>query len=169
MDAAQHKATAVATLTQVGARLVHHGQAEGWRVHLPVFLGRFPVEPTDDDLVAFYRSLSAVLRDPTFRHGRWQLCERSGWEGNDRFENLVTWCWDGPSRWLIVVNLSDTTSAGHVRAPWDDLRGTPCRLVDATNDVTYERDGTSLCDGLFVELGPWAWHLFHVEPQREGS
>jgi hypothetical protein len=128
-----------------------------------VFLDRFPDEPANDDLAAFYESLWSVLGDPTFRHGRWRLCDRSGWEGNEGFENIVSWCWDGETRWLVAVNLGDTTSAAHVRTPWGDLRGQSCRLVDDTNHVTYDRDGDALCDGLFVELGPWSWHLFRVE------
>ena len=52
-------AIALATLTQTGARLVHHGQLQGWRVRLPVFLGRFPAEPIDHDLAEFYRSFLA--------------------------------------------------------------------------------------------------------------
>jgi hypothetical protein len=167
LDREREKVVAVATLTQTGARLVHHGQAEGCKVRLPVFLGRYPEEPVDDDLVAFHRTLLAALSDPTFRHGRWQLCERSGWPGNDRFEDLVAWCWDGEARWLVVVNLGAETAAGHVRAPWGDLRDRRCRLVDPTTGVTYERDGTELHDGLYVELGPWSWHLFRVEPVLE--
>jgi hypothetical protein len=163
LDPARQRAVTVATLTQTGARLVHDGQAEGRTVRLPVFLGRYPAEPVDAGLAAFHRSLWAALRDPTFRHGRWRLCERSGWPGNDRFDDLVAWCWDGETRWLVVVNLGDATAAGHVRAPWDDLRGRTFRLVDPTDDVTYERTGDDLCDGLYVELAPWGWHLFRVE------
>lgn len=166
-EPAREQAAAVATLTQTGARLVHDGQMEGRKVRLPVFLGRFPAEPADPDLTAFHRSLLTALGDPTFRTGTWQLCERSGWPGNDSFENLVAWCWDGDHRWLVVVNLSPATAVGHVRGPWDDLRGRPCRLVDPTHDVTLDRAGSDLCDGLYVELGPWGWHLFRVEPAEE--
>jgi alpha amylase-like protein len=166
-DPAQHKATAVTTLTQAGARLVHHGQLEGWTVRLPVFLDRYPTERTDDDLASFYRSLLTALRDPTFRHGHWRLCERRGWPGNDSYQGLVAWSWDGDSRWLIVVNLSGTPATGRVLAPWEDLRGRAWRLVDPTNDITYERAGDELRDGLYVELGPWRWHLFRVEPTGE--
>lgn len=161
VDPAREKALTVATLTQTGARLVHHGETEGRKVRLPVFLGRYPDEPADDDLAGFHRALAAALRDATFHHGRWQLCDRTGWD--DTAQHLVAWCWEGESRWLVVVNLSGTTSAGQVRAPWADLRGHTCRLVDPTNDVAYLRAGDALCDGLFVELGPWAWHLFRVE------
>ena len=62
-----------------------------------------------------------------------------------------------------MVNLSDRPAAGVVRAPWDELRVSDCRLVDPTNDVAYVRTGDELCDGLYVELGPWAWHLFRIE------
>jgi hypothetical protein len=169
VDPRREKAITVATLTQTGARLVHHGQIEGSKTRLPVFLGRYPIEPTDDDLAAFHRSLLASLHDPTFRHGRWQLCDRWGWDGDDRWQNLVAWSWDGESRWLVVVNLSDATSAGKVRAPWDDLRGSAWHLVDLTNDVSFQRDGNDLCDGLYVELGPWSWHLFRIEPVEENQ
>jgi hypothetical protein len=165
----REKALAVATLTQVGARLVHEGQLEGWKVHLPVFLGRFPDEPTDDDLASFHRSLLAALRDPTFRHGRWQLCERSGWPGNEAFENVLAWCWDGEHRWLVVVNLGDAPAVAHVRAPWADLRGRTCQLADPTTGIGFERTGDDLCDGLYVELDPWRWHLLRLEDDPQVS
>jgi hypothetical protein len=158
---------AVTALTQTGARLVHNGQLQGATVHLPVFLGRYPVEPTDQALLDFYRSFLGALTDPTFRLGRWQLCERSGWPGDDRYQNLVTWCWDGDTRWLIVVNLSDTTSAGMVRTQWDDLKGQQCRLTDPTQNTAFVRAGDDLVEGLFVELDAWRWHLFRIEPLTE--
>jgi hypothetical protein len=166
-EPARERAAAVATLAQTGARLVHHGQVEGRKVRLPVFLGRFPPEPVDTDMVEFHRRFLAALDDPTFRTGTWQLCDLSGWPGDDTFRDLVAWCWEGDSRWLVVVNLSDATGRGHVRTPWPDLRGRPCRLIDPTTDVAYERAGDDLCDGLYVELGPWGWHLFRVETPEE--
>src|SRR4051812_30494997 len=47
VDPAREKALAVATLTQTGTRLVHDGQADGRKVHLPVFLRRAPEETVD--------------------------------------------------------------------------------------------------------------------------
>lgn len=167
LEPGKEKAAAVATLTQTGARLVHDGQMEGRKVRLPVFLGRSPPEPVDADLVEFHRSLLAALDDPTFRTGVWRLCERSGWPGNDSFGNLAAWCWEGERRWLVVVNLGATTAIGHVRAPWNDLRGQHWRLVDPTADAVFDRAGDDLCDGLYVELGPWRWHLFRVETAQE--
>ena len=55
-DDRRQRAAAVATLTQTGARLVHDGQFDGRKVRLPVFLGRYPDEPTDRELSAFYQT-----------------------------------------------------------------------------------------------------------------
>jgi hypothetical protein len=158
------RAAAVATMTQTGARLVHDGQLEGRRVRLPVFLGRSPREDPDTELASFHRSLLDVLSDSTFRTGRWAVCETVGWQGNDSFENLVGWCWDGDRRWLIVVNLGDATASGRVRVPWTDVVGHTYRLVDPTTGLDVTRSGTDLQEGLYVELGPWRWHVFGVNP-----
>ena len=92
------------------------------------------------------------------------MCDRSGWPGNNSFENLVAWSWEGDTRWLIVVNLSDGTAAGRVRAPWQDLRGHRWQLVDPTRGVSFDRDGDDLVDGLYVELDAWHWHLLRIDP-----
>src|SRR6185312_16309456 len=60
-EPARERAAAVATLTQTGARLVHEGQLEGRKVHLPMFLARFPAEPGDPALESFYESLLSAL------------------------------------------------------------------------------------------------------------
>jgi hypothetical protein len=154
---------AVTALTQAGARLVHNGQLEGATVRLPVFLGRYAEESTDEALSAFYRTFLSAVADPTFRRGGWHLCDRSGWPGDDRYQNLVAWCWEGDSRWLIVVNLSESTAAGLVRVPWDDLRGRHWQLTDPTQNSTLLRSGDDLVDGLFVDLDAWRWHMFRID------
>ena len=133
-----------------------------------MFLGRYPDEDIDPVADAFYRDFLPLLADPTFRDGDWRLCDRSGWSGDDGYRDLISWCWDGPSRWLIVVNLSPNTAAGLIHAPWDDLRGQECQLVDATNDLSFLRSGDDLVDGLFVQLPGWGWHMFRVttEPSQ---
>jgi hypothetical protein len=161
-DPDRERAAVVTVLTQQGARLVHDGQIEGRRVHLPVFLGRFPDEAPDPACEAFHRALLSALTDPTFRHGDWRLGERSGWDGNDTWEHLVVWSWTGERRWLVVVNLSAARATGHVRAPWDDLRGRTWHLADPVQGTAFERSGDHLSDGLYIELGPWGYHLLRV-------
>ena len=162
-DDRRQRAAAVTTLTQTGARLVHDGQFDGRKVRLPVFLGRYPDEPADGELSAFYQTLLAALKDPVFRTGTWELCDCTGWPGNDTTANLVAWSWDGDSRWLIVVNLGDADASGHVHAPWSDLRGGTFTLTDPTTNAVFERSGDDLANGLYVLLAPWSWHLLRVE------
>jgi len=158
------RAAAVVALSQTGARLVHDGQLEGRTVQLPVFLGRRPDEPVDESLRSFYDRLLAFLSDPVFHEGEWALVERSGWERNTTWQQLVGWGWRGASRTLVVVNLGDEPAEGHVAVPWDDLRGTTWRLADAADGQRYERAGDDLRDGLYVALAPWRWHLFDLSP-----
>jgi hypothetical protein len=158
------RAATVATLTQTGARLVHHGQITGARVHLPVFLGRGPAEQPDADLAAFHRALLVVLADPALRTGEWALAATSGWPGNDRWGDLVAWSWRGDAgRWLVVVNLGDATACGHVAVGWDELRGRDWHLTDPTTGDAFDRRGDDLVDGLYVELAPGAWHVLRIE------
>ncbi len=154
LDSARQEAVTLATLTQTGARLVHQGQLQGARIRLPVFLGRSPREDTDVALASFHQSLLKALRDSTFRTGTWALCET---------DRLLSWCWDGEHRWLIVVNLSAEDVVGHVRVPWSDVTDGTHRLVDPISGVEWVRSGREMRDGLYVELGPWQWHLFRVE------
>jgi len=161
---AKARAAAVVALSLSGARLVHEGQLDGRRVHLPVFLARRPDEQPDPELRAFYQRLLGALADPVFRTGAWQLAERSGWEGNESWRSLVAWGWrDGTPSKLVVVNLGDGRAEGHVSLPWDDLRGRRWRLADASDGAVYERSGDDLRDGLYVGLAPWGWHLFDLE------
>lgn len=161
---AQEKVAAVATFTQLGAKLVYDGQMSGAVRHVPVQLGRFPDELVDDGLAEFYGRLLQALQDRTFRTGDWALCEVSGWDGNVSAGNLLAWTRSGDSRWLVVVNLSDRPAEGSVRVAWNDLRGNHYRLTDITRDIEYIRRGDDLHDGLYVELDPWLWHLFEIQP-----
>ena len=133
-----------------------------------MFLGRYPDEPTDATVAGFYRTLLDVLADPTFHDGRWQLAESSGWPGSAA-ENLAAWCWDGGTRWLIVVNLGNRPAAGLVRAPLTDLLDRRWQLTDPTHTVSYDRSGNDLLGGLFVELAAWDWHLWRIDQGRDDT
>jgi hypothetical protein len=160
------RAAAVAILTLPGARLLHEGQFEGWKVRLPVFLARRPEEPVDHDLAAFYGRLLKELHHDVFRNGEWRLCEKSGWPDNRSCENILAWCWArGEERFVIVVNFSAVTSQALVRFPWDELRGKTWLLNDVLSGDSYDRSGDEMRDaGLYVDLGPWTCHLFQVCP-----
>ena len=158
------RAAAVATFTLTGAKLLHEGQLEGRKVRLPVFLGRRPVEPVDQELAAFYeRLLKEVTRD-VFLDGEWRLCERSGWPDNQSWLNVLAWCWvKEDERYLVVINFRQDVAQARVHVPWDKLRGRSWRLDDVLSGVSYDRSGDEMRDtGLHVDLGPWQFHLFQV-------
>jgi len=163
-SAGKGRAAAVAILTLMGAKLLHEGQFEGRKVRLPVFLGRRPVEPVDQDLVGFYDRLLKVIHRDAFRNGTWRLCERSGWPDNQSCQNILAWCWvKGDERYLVVINFRQEAAQARILVPWDGLRGKAWRLSDLLSDESYDRSGSEMLDtGLYVELGPWKCHLFQV-------
>jgi hypothetical protein len=161
----KRRAAALASLTLTGAKLLHEGQFEGRKVRLPVFLGRRPAEPVDQDLVAFYGSLLKETTRDVFRNGEWRLCERSGWPDNQTCRNILTWCWvKEDERYLIVINFGQGAAQALVHVPWDELRGKQWRLDDVLSGETYERSGSDMRDaGLYVDLKPWKCHLFQLQ------
>jgi len=161
------KAAAVAALTLPGARLLHDGQLDGRKVRLPVFLARRPSECMNEDLLAFYVRLLREIDHDIFRNGSWQLCSPVGWPDNQSCQNLLSWCWENhDDRRLIIINFSPTSSQARVPVPWADLRGGMWSLLDVLAGNSYQRNGDEMTNaGLYVELGPWALHLFHVSSQ----
>jgi hypothetical protein len=154
-------AAAVAFATLPGGKLFHEGQLEGQEVKLPVQLGRRPAEGTNGELLSFYRKLIREIGSEALREGDWRLCDRSGWQDNASFENLLAWCWrKGEERRLVVINYSDTPSQGRVRLPWQDLDGRVWSLKDLFSGSMYERVGKEMIEpGLFVDLEPWGFHF----------
>ncbi len=157
----KERAVAVLTTTLPGAVLLHEGQFEGRKVRLPVFLDRRPDEPLDGDLRQFYQTLLKAIAGDGVRSGRWRLCNREGWPDNQSCMNIIAWCWeDGDKRHLAVVNLSELSSQGKIRLPWNDLGDSAWTFADLTGGEDFARDGADLRDnGLFVDLGPWRFHL----------
>jgi glycosidase len=162
----QGLATAVAILTLPGAKLLHEGQFEGFKVRLPVFLARRPSETANQEIAAFYERLLKEINRDIFRNGEWRLCERSGWPDNESCQNILAWCWVKDSeRCLIVINFRQEAAQARVHLPWDELRGKMWRLDDVLSDESYDRSGDEIRDaGLYVDLGPWKCHLFRLRP-----
>ena len=162
---ARERAAALATSTLTGARLFHEGQFEGRKIRLPVFLGRRPEEPLDNELQAFYSNLLRAINSPVFRSGEWNLCERSGWPDNTSDQNIVAWRWrkDG-EKYLVVINFSDFTSQALIKVAFDELRDKQWRMTDVLSSDIYNRDGNQLLSsGLYVDLQPWKYHFLRLE------
>lgn len=157
---ARERAAAVAVATLPGATLWHEGQFEGWRVRLPVFLGRRSDEPVDEELRRFHLALLAIAAD--VRQGEWSRCEATGWPDNASCEQLLAWCWaSGDRRSLVVVNDADAPASARVHVPWTDLAGQSWRLDDRISGDVFDRDGNEIAaDGLYVQLPPWGASVF---------
>ena len=156
---AKERAAAITMATLPGIKLFHEGQFEGRKVRPPVFLGRRPNEPVDENLRGFYRKLLDAVNHEAFREGQWSLCERTGWPDNSSFQNLVAWNWvHGDERYLIAVNLSDWPTQAQIQVPWADAGGGKWHLIDLLSGATFERDGIR-SPGLYVELAPWNFHF----------
>ncbi len=153
------RAAAVAVATLPGATLWHEGQFDGWRIHVPVLLGRRPVEPEDTQLREFHLRLVDVAH--RVRRGAWARCEATGWPDNATWTRVLTWCWtDDEERTLVVINHADDRASAMIHLPWTDLAGRAWRLDDPLNGDVYERDGDDLASsGLFVDLPPWGFHV----------
>lgn len=161
---AQHQAAAIATFFAPGLRFFHQGQFEGARVRLPVHLCRAPVEPPNPDIVAFYDRLLSALID----EGAWSLIEpQQAWSGNPTGQDFIAYAWSKPAagNHVVVVNYSGHQAQCRLRLPFRDLSGGKFRLVDVMGSEVYERDGEELAGpGLFIDLGPWRYNVFRLEP-----
>jgi len=168
---AKERAAAIAMATLPGARLLHEGQFTGRKIRPSVFLGRRPQEPRDQGLESFYTKLLEAIDSPVFRDGRWSLCERTGWPDNSSFQNLGAWTWlKDDDRYLIVINLSDSSVQARVQIPWADVRGETWHLSDVFSGATYDRDGDEMqAAGLYLELEPWNCHFFHCDRLPSGT
>ena len=138
----------------------HEGQFEGWRVRLPVFLGRRPAEPVDEELRRFH--LGLIARRRRGARGDWDAVRRERLAGRLQLTQLLAWSWiDDEQRSLIVINFADAPAAARrVHPPWNDLAGRTWRLDDLLSDRVFVRDGTEIAtDGLYVQLAPWEFHV----------
>ncbi|HEX6921999.1 MAG TPA: alpha-amylase family glycosyl hydrolase [Actinomycetes bacterium] len=165
------RAAAVVVATLPGATLWHDGELTGRRVHLPVFLGRRPVEDVDHELLEFHQRLLSAVGGAGLRDGDWSLLECGGWPDNPSYGGLVAWAWhEGVPHHVVVVNLSGHPAQGRVPMPWAPLRGRYWRLHDLVADDTFDRDGDELvAPGLYVDLPAWGFHVLAVEPEPRAS
>jgi len=168
LEPARERAAAVVVATLPGTALWHEGQFEGWRVRLPVFLARRPVEPVDEDLRRFHLDLLAATTPR--RRGEWSLCTATGWPDDQSCEQLLTWCWrDDEQRTLVVVNDAGAPAAARVQLPWADIGEGRWRLDDLLSGDVYERDSAEMAGaGLFVQLPPWGFHVLAWSPVHDG-
>jgi hypothetical protein len=167
----RHQAAAIVTAFTPGLRFFHQGQFEGASVHVPAHLRRGPVEPPNADIAAFYDRLLSVLTSGGFRDGAWSLiAPQPAWDGNPTSQDFVSFAWQARNGGghVVVVNYSDHQGQCHLPLPFAGLAGRNVRLVDVMGSEVYDRDGAGLVEpGLFIDLGPWRYNVFRLEPVEQ--
>lgn len=164
----RHQAGAIVTFLAPGLRFFQDGQFAGAKVRLPTHLCRGPAEPENPEIAAFYdRLLDLLKRVTVFRDGAWsQLDPLAAWDGNPTAGGFIAFAWHGLAfSYLAVVNYTDHQGQCLLRLPFPDLRGKSFRLVDEMGSEVYLREGAAMADpGLFIDLGPWRFNVFRLEP-----
>jgi hypothetical protein len=166
-DPCVHRAAAVMTYSVPGLRFFHQGQREGRMKRISPHLIRAPHEPVDEEIAAFYDALLAVLRKPIVRSGEWQwLTCQPAWDGNASWDSLVAHAWRGAGdeRLLVAVNYAPHASQCYIPLPFPEIKDCSVQLKDLLSSASYVRVGDDLlARGLYLDMGPWAYHIFTVE------
>ncbi len=162
----RHKAAAVLTFCAPGLRLLHQGQLDGARVHIPIHLDRGPVEALDPAIHEFYLDLLAVLREPVLRDGVFLPLEvDAAWEGNPSHAAFAASLWsdaDGPGLFSVVNYRADRGQC-RIRIRHPSLADRAVVLSDRLGPEHYARDGNMLAtEGMYLDLPGWGYNLFAI-------
>lgn len=162
------RAAALVCYTLPGLRFFYDGQLGGRKFREPVQFARRPNEKPDAALWKYYEALLRELGSPALRHGRWRPLEpRAAWEGNSTWDQFIAHRWEADWRGSRIAVANYGSSQGQCYVPLDlgGLRSRKVILRDVLSGVSYERGGDSLLQpGLFLDLAPYQFHLFTVEP-----
>ena len=163
-----HQAAAVLTFLSPGLRFFHQGQFEGRLKRISPHLGRAPNEPVNESLQQFYERLLAVLRQPMFHDGEWQLLPCApAWDGNWSNDCCICFGWKGPTgeRALVAVNYAGNHSQCYVPLPYAEIRGRDWKLRDQLSSEVFVRPGHEIAGhGLYLDLRPWQASVYCLEP-----
>ena len=162
-----HRAAAVISYFIPGLRFFHQGQFEGRKKRISPHLVRAPEETPDKEIGKFYDRLLSVLRKPVVRTGEWQrlACQPAG-DGNGSWDSFIAHCWRGKKGEMLVVavNYAAHASQCHLILPFLEMKDRSVRFKDLLSSDSYIRNGNELLErGLYVDLQPWAYHVFDVK------
>lgn len=160
------KAASVIALTTPGARLIFEGQTRGYKIKLPVQLGRGAIEEDDINLIEFYDKLLRGAPGREFDVAEWSVCETKPVGMNDNsHNNIISYQWSiDDQRLLITVNYSSYSSKAHIIIDNINYEFFNWRFTDLLTGNEYNYKGEDLNkNGLYIELDGWKSHIFRVE------
>jgi len=159
------RAAAIISLTLPGARLVYEGQIHGYKIKLPVQLGRPAFEVENTNFLEFYQNLLKSIPGREFENASWALCKTESFNSEDiSYSNIFSYLWWFNNNYrLIFVNYSPDPSKAHVRISpfhYDTYKWT---FKDLLHRKSYIYNGEDLYKhGLYVELNAWEGHIFDI-------
>ncbi|MFX0083456.1 MAG: alpha-amylase family glycosyl hydrolase [Candidatus Hodarchaeota archaeon] len=159
-------AAAIIAMTLPGARLIHEGQMEGFKIKLPVQLGRRQTEERNQDLFAFYQNLLRIIPGKDLSDAQWSICKIDPVGSDDpSFKNLISYIWwIDDIYFLVVVNYSTHFSKGHIKIDPIVYGSDNWIFIDLLNQRNYSYKGEDLSRyGLYVELPAWEGHVFEIK------
>jgi len=160
------KAASVIASTLPGARLIFEGQTRGYKIKIPVQLGRGAIEEDDIFIMEFYYRLLRVIPGGAFNEAKWSLCEtKPAGISDNSYNNFISYQWvTKDQRLLIAVNYSSSSSKAHVIIDNINYGLFDWRFTDLLTGNDYNYRGKDLNEnGLYVELDGWKSHIFRVE------
>jgi hypothetical protein len=161
------KAAALLWLAMPGMKLLHEGQMEGWRQHVPVHLCRRPSEPTSTAIKSYHEHLLNLARITAVGHGNWRILDSlAAWTGNPTHQNLfvISWQQHANAFELIVVNFAPHRSQCLARLDKETSAHEHWTLQDRLGPEVHERNRNDMQrNGLFLDLPAWGAQWFSVQ------
>jgi hypothetical protein len=160
------QAAALIALTLPGAKLIYEGQIRGFKLKLPLQLGRRTEEKENNKIFEFYKRLLEIIKGKEFINFNWSLCSVEPIDNeNNSSDNIISYLWwkDNTYR-LIVINYSPNPSKAHIKLKQIDYSLNEWRFIDLLTQKEYTYNGKDLTEfGLFVDLNPWNSHIFDIK------
>jgi len=129
----EHRAAALLILALPGMRLLHDGQLDGDRIHVPVQLGRRPHEAPDPAIAALYRQLLRTLASTAIGRGTARVIEALAAAATDEsFQSVlaIEWLTQTGACDLVVVNFSSQPARVRIPVPVSRPETNPWSLRD---------------------------------------
>ncbi|MHA2203342.1 MAG: alpha-amylase family glycosyl hydrolase, partial [Candidatus Hodarchaeales archaeon] len=166
----QSIAAAIISGTIPGLCLYHQGQFEGYKLKIPVQLRRKAFERPDKEIQQFYDKILKYTSQDVFQKGHWRLINISeAWEGNDSWQNLLSWQWSDPElekMSVIAVNFAPSQSQGRIFPIFTDSlkHFETLKFEDFLTGEIYVRKVKEIVNqGLYIDRQSYQSHLFVIK------
>ena len=165
----EHRAAALLILGLPGMRFLHEGQLTGAHHHIPVQMGRAPVQPVIPEVAALYEKLLTVLPKTAVGHDHGHLLRPTpAWDGNPTAGNFIIVQWQAqPDEIdLVVINLAPHRSQCFVSLAGKNISAHDWQMRDLLGSENYERFGDDLAKpGLYLDVSAYAAQIFRFNPK----